>query len=258
MTAQTGGPERVEEFVTGGVERVVAELMARCALGKQSQELTERCLGAIRNLTTHANGRKSVSESTKAMDYILRTLCLGLTGNQRRDAAGTMRNILLSKDVAVHSRVLALDGAGWLVASLILGLGKEDCPSFAELDATLDDERNEHDDMSPVLTKLFKGDLSKMPALDANKDARDMSVDCLILLGFNRAGREKMRAVKIYPAVRAYHPLERDEDLNNKVYDFVDLLISDEEDEDADKKIVEEVRKREDAKHEPSVASQLD
>ena len=227
LTTHTTGPGKIEEHIIGGTNRACAELLSTCSVAKD-EKTKEYCLAAVRNLTVHEGARQGLAESTPSLRLLLETLALGSTFPQRRDAAGALRNLLLSKDSGVHGRVLAADGAGWLTASLILGLGTEVCPPFSELNDTLDDERQERENMSPVLAKLFRGELTKTACLDPDREARDLSVDCLLLLASLRTGREKLRETKVYPAIRAYHPHEPDSELSDKVYDLVDFLISDE------------------------------
>ena len=226
------GADKIEEHIIGGTNRACAELLATCSVSKDIQ-VREWCLAAIRNLTVHEGARKGLAESSQSLRLLLEIAALGSTSSQRRDASGAIRNLLIHKDVGIHARALSADAGGWLTSGLVLGLGSEVCPSFADLNATLQDERNERVGMSPVLEKMFKGELAKRACMDPDKDHRDLLVDSLLLLATMKGGREKLRATKIYPAIRVYHSHEKEESISDKVFDLVDFLISEDDDDAA-------------------------
>ena len=228
LTSYPGGPERVHEHYLGGAGRAVATLLeaasdaARMDLGTR-----EECFAAVRNLTTIVDAQSAVIESDACLELLLRIAATGETAEMRRDASGALRHTLVTKDVGRIARVLSRDGAGWLTAALVLGVGPG-LFSFPELNDTIDDERLEREGASDVLLRVYRGQFRF--ARDPHRDARDLVVDCLACLCSSPAGRERMRAVKIYPALRGYHPHESDEAVSDKVHGVVDILLADEED----------------------------
>ena len=228
LTSLPKGADKIEEHIIGGTNRACAELLASASVSKDVK-IREWCFAAVRNLTVHEGARKGLADSTPSLKMLLETAALGSTSMQRRDAAGAIRNLLVHKDPGVHARALSYDAPGWLTSGLVLGLGMELCPTFKELNDSLHDDRQERVGMSPILAKMFKGELSPRACLDPDRDHRELLVDCLILLASTKAGRDKMKAVKVYPAIRTYHPHEKEEAISDKVYDLVDFLIAEEE-----------------------------
>ncbi|KAH9260606.1 hypothetical protein BASA81_001073 [Batrachochytrium salamandrivorans] len=224
LTAHPQGPGKIEQHVIGGSGRACAELLAIASNAKSPAKAREYCLSATRNLTLDTQARNSFTKSSLAL------LCGTMVEKQstvemRRDAAGALRNLLLEKDVEMVASFLDVDGAGFLGASLLLRLPR------SELD--LKEERGERNGMSPVLLKVFNGDFKFIPVV--SEEVEDMVIECLLLCAASRTGRERMRAVQLYAALRSYHPTIMDdgespnEVLSAKVYELVEFLISDEE-----------------------------
>eukprot|EP00123_Amoebidium_parasiticum_P006429 comp17381_c0_seq1/m.16693 comp17381_c0_seq1/g.16693 ORF comp17381_c0_seq1/g.16693 comp17381_c0_seq1/m.16693 type:complete len:393 (-) comp17381_c0_seq1:402-1580(-) len=64
---------------------------------------------------------------------------------------------------------------------------------------------------------------------EADPAVRKMLLEALIQLAARRAGRETLRAKKVYPIIRDLHRWEKNEALEKPIYDLVQILIGDEE-----------------------------
>lgn len=74
-------------------------------------------------------------------------------------------------------------------------------------------------------------ELQLLDKLEAEPDlvVRSIIVECLIVLGSTREGRDTIRAKEIYPILREWHRLETVGDMQELIEKLVELLIRDEE-----------------------------
>jgi hypothetical protein len=87
-------------------------------------------------------------------------------------------------------------------------------------------------------SKLEKEEREKLPIelqlldkVEAESDIkiRSIIVECLIILGTSRRGRDTIRAKEIYPILREWHLQEEDDDMKELIERLVELMIRDEE-----------------------------
>ncbi|PJF17387.1 hypothetical protein PSACC_02854 [Paramicrosporidium saccamoebae] len=73
-------------------------------------------------------------------------------------------------------------------------------------------------------------ELQLLDKLEAESDiaVRSIVVECLIILGTTREGRDTIRAKEIYPILREWHILEENYDMKELIEKLVELLIRDE------------------------------
>jgi hypothetical protein len=224
LTSTIGGPEKINEFYLGGAGRACAHILEYASIESRPIKYRENAFAIVRNLTTIPEAQSTCVDSVASIKLLLSTCAMGTTPAMRRDSAGSLRHILLNKDSGRIARILAQDGAGWLASGLILALG-----SHALIDDR-DDKRKEREGTSPVIRTLYEnnGFLKFLPS-PGDRDAREIMIDCLICIASKKAAREKLREIRVYPLIRAYHPNEEDKIIHEKVTGLVELLIATEE-----------------------------
>lgn len=239
LTAHPQGPTQLEKNVIGGARRATSELIAT-ASALQANSTLGHCIATLRNLSVTEGAQAAICESDQALSWLLNLSVLGHTNEVRRDAVGTLRNVLLERDATVHSRILNLDGGAWLTASVVVGLGEDTCPPFEKLNSSIDDERDERVGMAIPLKDLLEERLVKRPLLAPCDDCRDLALDSLLLLATTPNGREVLRKNQIYPVIRAYHPLEKQEHISDKVYELVSIVMAEEDRQEVSPEVEQE------------------
>jgi len=224
LTSHPAGPLKVDAHVIGGASRAVMDLVAH-AHAHADNNAARVCLQAVRNLTTVEAAQSALVQSSAALAYLLNAL-LSANAAVSQAAAGALRNCAIENDLAKHAQLLKRDAGGYLAAALLLHVGAIDVRS------ALDDERHERVGMSPVLLRVFAGELKPHACPDV--ETRSLAVDCLARLATSRSGRALLRQSQVYPALRTYHLHERDEAVSEKVFGVVDLLLLEGEDDAAE------------------------
>jgi len=71
----------------------------------------------------------------------------------------------------------------------------------------------------------------KYSSLDVenDEDVKKLLVECILLLARSRPVREKMREIQVYPIVRDLDKLEKKEEIKDLIYQIVEFLMRDEE-----------------------------
>lgn len=85
--------------------------------------------------------------------------------------------------------------------------------------------------LTPEERERLPVELQLLDRLEAEPDTvvRSIIVECLIILGSTREGRDTMRAKEIYPILREWHLLEPNGDMKTLIENLVGLLIRDED-----------------------------
>ncbi|KAJ5198425.1 uncharacterized protein N7498_007542 [Penicillium cinerascens] len=131
---------------------------------------------------------------------------------RRKGVASTIKNVAF--DVSSHPMLFAEDGANLLPYLLLPITGPEEFPDEESMS------------MLP--------DLQLLPP-DKKRDS-DMTIitthlETLLLLTTTREGRDRMRAVQVYPVIRECHLNVEDEDVREACDRLVQVIMRDEEDE---------------------------
>ena len=138
---------------------------------------------------------------------------------RRRGVAGTIKNMCF--DISSHGALLApMDqgGVGLLPYILLPLMGNEDY-SDEDTEGMLDE------------CQLLPPDKQREP----ETDIICTHLESLLLLTTMRAGREKLRDVKVYPIIRELHQHVEDQDVGHGCDRIVQVLMRDEEGEAAPK-----------------------
>lgn len=148
---------------------------------------------------------------------------------RRRGVASTIKNVAF--DIPFHTTLYSEDEANLLPYILLPITGPEEYP---EEDTA---------DMLPDL-QLLPPDKQR----DSDNGILVTHLETLLLLTTTREGRDKMRAINVYPLIRECHAHVDDDDVREACDRLVQVLMRDEEDEgkssapqgqDDDQKVVE-------------------
>eukprot|EP01133_Synstelium_polycarpum_P013227 gene13227-15538_t len=85
------------------------------------------------------------------------------------------------------------------------------------------------DDMEGMNEQLHNKPHQASVDRDEDKECRKMVIEALVLLTGSKRTRAIMRSQKVYPIIRNYHLVEKDETIGDGIEQIVDLLIRDEE-----------------------------
>ena len=132
---------------------------------------------------------------------------------RRKGVASTLKNVAF--DIESHPMLLAEDEANLLPYILLPVMGSEE---YSE------------EDSNGMLT-----DLQLLPpdkARDSDPEIIVTHLETLLLLSTERAGRDRMREIKVYPIVRECHLHVEDEEVRERCDRLVNMLMRDEEGEE--------------------------
>ena len=132
---------------------------------------------------------------------------------RRKGVASTLKNVAF--DIESHPMLLAEDEANLLPYILLPVMGSEE---YSE------------EDSNGMLT-----DLQLLPpdkTRDSDPEIIVTHLETLLLLSTERAGRDRMREIKVYPIVRECHLHVEDEEVRERCDRLVNMLMRDEEGEE--------------------------
>ena len=218
LTTTLAGSQR---FITGRLGEQHAGLELRLLVaaflagGRRHVELAPAAL-VMTNVSRLDAGRDVLVAKRGA--ELCRLLALPETPVETRLAlAETARNCCLI-DETTHRKLLRGDAVPRLLLPLLGPTGVREQEDYNELPPLL---------KAALVEQAREGGAPVRREPDAR--VRCAVVDTLVLLCSSRRGRDRLRDCKAYAVVKEYHAEESDEELIEKLFNLVDLLLGEEE-----------------------------
>ena len=189
------------------------------------KEWTEQTAKVLHNLTQVEWGRKAILRHEGCMETLFKLNDDPKTNREvRHSVIGVLRNLCF--DAHERSRLI---NEFEIAAHLLLPMITSELVREA-----LQDDLTEkgQDAFSPVLRNKLNNTTS-LEEYDINDVSRKMIIEAMFVLCTSKVGREELRKNNVYLVIRAYHPFEDNEEISDKVFELVDLLLGDEDEEEA-------------------------
>jgi hypothetical protein len=221
LTTTLAGSQR---FITGRLGEQHAGLELRLVVaaflagGRRHVELAPAAL-VMTNVSRLDAGRDVlVAKRGAELCRLLALLALPETPVETRLAlAETARNCCLIDETA-HRKLLRGDVVPRLLLPLLGPTGVREQEDYNELPPLL---------KAALMEQAREGGAPVRREPDAR--VRGAVVDTLVLLCSSRRGRDRLRDCKAYAVVKEYHAEESDEELIERLFSLVDLLLGEEE-----------------------------